>query len=472
MPRFGLLRHSRAGETRGRYFSTAVPVACCLLIATTVIWMGLSAGVAEATPLYWSVTASPSPGSLEGVTCSGGSSCVAVGTTYGSSVIETWDGSAWSVVPHPDPGGSNDYLTSVWCDNPSDCVAVGVNGAGDDASLIESWDGTEWTVVPNPGPGLLLGLSCTGPQSCVAVGYQYVGDYTQTFIESWDGTTWSVVPSPSPGTGNEGGGTNQLTGVSCTDSANCVAVGEYGDESFGNASPTQTLIEQWDGSQWSVVPSPDPDSGDNSLAGITCVTATDCMAVGRDAVGSKTYPLIESWNGETWTTAPSPGDGQLNAISCTGTSDCVAVGASYAQESQHATFVESWNGTSWAATASPNVGKYSNDLYGVSCTSTSTCVGVGSGSGTLILTGTDFPAPTITSIKPSAGKVGRQVTISGKNLSSASEVTFGGTAALVLADTSTEITTRIPAGARTGHVEVMTGGGLAASPKKFKVKKS
>ena len=52
----------------------------------------------------------------------------------------------------------------------------------------------------------------------------------------------------------------------------------------------------WDGTSWSVLSSPDPDSGWNTLNGVSCVAASDCFAVGYASASSgPIYPLIEEW---------------------------------------------------------------------------------------------------------------------------------------------------------------------------------
>src|SRR5205823_4468957 len=62
-----------------------------------------------------------------------------------------------------------------------------------------------WTAVPSPSPGSafssLLAVSGSGPSDAWAVGY-----YTDpnglylALAEHWNGSAWSVVPSPNPGT--------------------------------------------------------------------------------------------------------------------------------------------------------------------------------------------------------------------------------------------------------------------------------
>jgi hypothetical protein len=55
------------------------------------------------------------------------------------------------------------------------------------------------------------------------------------------------------------------------------AGGSYSNSSNG---PFQVLIEQWNGSSWSVVPSPNPGGMSNLLQGVAAVSANDVWAVG------------------------------------------------------------------------------------------------------------------------------------------------------------------------------------------------
>ena len=95
-------------------------------------------------------------------------------------------------------------------------------------------------------------------------------------------STWSIVSSPNSGTGN-----NYLFGVSCLTSSSCTAVGSYN----GGA---QVLIESWNGTSWSIVPS--PSSGISSLHGVACVSSSFCTAVGgyQNNFTGQGQTLIES----------------------------------------------------------------------------------------------------------------------------------------------------------------------------------
>ena len=70
------------------------------------------------------------------------------------------------------------------------------------------------------------------------------------------------------------------------------------------------------------------------------------------------------------------------------------------------------------------------------------------------------PSPTITSFTPTTTGQGKTVTITGTNLTGATAVTFGGTAATIVSNTSTQITATIGTGT-SGTVSVTTGGGTA-----------
>ena len=110
------------------------------------------------------------------------------------------------------------------------------------------------------------------------------------------------------------------------------------------------MIERWDGTTWTVVPSPNR-SQDNTLMAIKCASAVDCLAVGGENVQrtpSRAHsfgsPLIEHWNGTVWSIVPHHGpasiaDGYLSGVACTN-QNCIAVGE-YAKSNETRTaFIE------------------------------------------------------------------------------------------------------------------------------------
>jgi hypothetical protein len=365
----------------------------------------------SAQPSKWFVTPSPNyRGSglnlLNDVSCSSLTDCMAVGWWRNVSsskyvtFTESWNGSKWSVVPSPNPSGTKEALLGgISCATPSFCVAV---GAAYETShlqpLIETWNGAEWTVTPSPvlaSLSTLSDVSClpSTTTDCVAVGSSGGG----TLIESWDGTSWSVVPSPNNDINSA------LFDVTCLDSTDCVAVG---------GSAAGTLVESWDGTTWSISPSPNPTPGTSVyFASVSCVSAIFCDAVGSyfPSQKSRQQTLVENWDGTSWTiqTSPDPnpkGD-FLEGVSCTSQNSCVAAGATWNKD-----LIEAWDGTEWSVTKSSPKGSYLNS---VDCETSISCVAVGFYSVTptspglsLVLTGT---ALTVT---PNAGAAGTFVTVS------------------------------------------------------------
>jgi hypothetical protein len=371
-------------------------LACGAPLAALTLLIAL-AGQAQAVPSAWSVTPTPNRGTgtdqLSGVSCHGPKFCMAVGN-YGGGIqtlTAGWNGKAWSIIPSPTPrhSASPIGLSGVSCTSSSFCVAVGLyeplTATPNNRPLVETWNGKAWSITPSPAVknSQLLGVSCVSATRCVAVGANGNASQGSTLVESWNGKTWSVIRSPSVGTNDT------LQSVTCRSAARCVAVGSHMG-SFG----ALTLVESWNGSRWSVVPSPNVNSQQNNfLTGVSCPSATRCEAVGGHSVSvTVVRNLAETWNGKRWSLVSMPDRGDqdnlLGGVSCTSASNCVAAGFSrYGPASgpgNGKTLIESWNGSRWAITPSPSP-RADNELYGVTCTSATRCEAAGfDGKGSLL----------------------------------------------------------------------------------------
>ena len=353
----------------------------------------MATGTAAAAPA--TVSASVISANLNDVSCTSAHSCMAVGTFLSSkgpefTLAETWNGTAWTVVPSPTPnvaqGGGE--LDSVSCPSSTACIAVGFGFTNKTTTatspIAESWNGSKWTVVPTPklanAGAALKGVSCTSPSSCMAVGSAgtAMDDTRSTLAESWNGTAWKLVSTPPP----PAPGDTALSSVSCTAPASCMAAGYYANTT---KSTPLTLAETWNGTTWRILTTPNPGSS-GTLSGIACTVASACMAVGGHR-HSGTFilnaTLSEQWNGHTWRARTSPNPPSANfagfdAISCTGPAACMATGFALAEEGESGiTLAESWNGTAWSLLKAPSPGSASDELLGVSCTSPSSCLAVG-----------------------------------------------------------------------------------------------
>ena len=358
-------------------------VIAAVAIAVTVIGgslgeFGLPAGAAP----EWSIVASPNPAGgyslLHGVSCPNATSCFAVGssqvdtttTNTTKSLVERWNGSRWSIVASPNSAGTYNSLNAVSCTSATSCIAVG-SGDVEGKTLVERWNGTRWSIVPAPSPtdSELDGVSCTSAAFCLAVGAYYPSGARTMFAERWDGKRWSVVPNPSNGSDS-----SQLLGVSCTSPTNCIAVGDYYLPTTGNNS----LVERWNGTNLSIVPSPNPTGG-GFLDGVSCANSTNCAAVGLSYSPDKT--LVERWNGTRWSIVSSPNPGRAASffedVSCANATTCTAVGTQDPTNKTSKTLVERWDGTHWSVAPSPSPNDASPWLEGVSCTKANSCVTVG-----------------------------------------------------------------------------------------------
>jgi hypothetical protein len=221
---------------------------------------------------------------------------------------------AWTLVTSPNPG-TNNLLRAVSAYDQTHVWAAGYydDGSGLFRTLIMHYNTgvspAVWVQDSAPNGQLdadnrLWGISARAANDAWAAGeYTFLDGRSYTLIEHWNGANWNVSTSANPNSQS-----NDFRAVSANPaSANDVwAVGSYG---FGG----YTLIEHWNGSAWSVVPSPSPSSGFNVLYGVTTISTNDAWAVGYKGGASSALPLALHWNGSSWTeTSPAQPAGATN----------------------------------------------------------------------------------------------------------------------------------------------------------------
>ena len=269
---------------------------------------------------------------------------------------------------------------AVSCGTGVFCMAVGSEGPINASQTFATlWVGGAWVQSTTPNPSgatsaALQGVSCVGIGFCMAVGDAEISGTQVTLTEQWNGSEWSVAPSPNPS-----GSDIALSGVNCTSSSFCAAVGSTG-------SSGTPLIETWNGSSWSISSSVGPSGATSvQLLSVKCIGATWCMTVGRASSGGNGITVAEVWNGSTWSVLPTPNVGggssasELDGVSCAGQAFCQAVGHSVDASANLHNLIEGWNGSSWSIVVAPDSGSASiNSLGGVSCISATVCTAVGS----------------------------------------------------------------------------------------------
>lgn len=259
-------------------------------------------------------------------------------------LIEHWDGSTWTIVRWPElivRGGRFDTtFRSVSADARDDVWIAGAVDTSTHESFILHWDGRRWahTVTPVVNDlDYVAGIHALSPTDVWAVGQTSTGGgtsffgYTGTLIEHWNGVRWSVVPSPSPDPPTVNQAAAFLQAVSAVASDDVWAVGGY----WHPGGYSNTLIEHWNGSQWTIVPSPSlTPYYENFLVALAPVSASEVWATGFDFPGLPPYDgLVMKWDGTTWdlvTPVTAPPHYALFGMTATA-SDVWAAGAFYDQ---------------------------------------------------------------------------------------------------------------------------------------------
>jgi hypothetical protein len=127
------------------------------------------------------------------------------------------------------------------------------------------------------------GIAVLSPSDVWAVG----SGGGQPLVEHWDGSTWSLVPTPTFG---NGGLFHKIAAIEPDD---MWAVG------FANAQQ-QALAEHWDGTAWSLPPA--PTMSKTILLGVHALSSTAAWAVGDDGIGA----VMVHWDGTNWSFASVP----------------------------------------------------------------------------------------------------------------------------------------------------------------------
>jgi hypothetical protein len=247
----------------------------------------------------------------------------AVGTHNGRTLIEHWDGTAWSIVPSPDPAtgipGDGNMLTAISGTGPDDLWAAGweTNEATMRITMLfEHWDGTKWSAVTTSAPGgIALAINAVSPDNVWAVGEG--GLPVTAEAAHWNGKRWSSVAT---NVNVPGAGQTWLTGISADGAGNVWAAG-YADNVGGNNFRVPYVLH-WTGTAFAMTTVPNPHTtvgnvgGEGSLLeGITVVSPTDAWIVGATfGLDGAVRTLTEQFNGTTWTPVPSPDPAQIGGV--------------------------------------------------------------------------------------------------------------------------------------------------------------
>ena len=222
-----------------------------------------------------------------------------------STTMYVWNGHTWAAQAGTAP-------VHLACFSTISCIGL-------DYGASYSWNGTTVTHATNPSlTSEFERLSCATPTRCAAIIGPLSGALDPNQVATWDGTTLIKSTPPAPP-----GQAAVVTDVSCVGSAptRCVAVGAVGPIGQPTATAGAPYALTGDGSgSWTRATL--PASGPGQLRAVACPDTAECLAVGTGTVSGASRPqLMLALAIDTWRVAPdlpsSPsGPVQYESIDC------------------------------------------------------------------------------------------------------------------------------------------------------------
>jgi hypothetical protein len=229
-------------------------------------------------------------------------------------LVAHWDGSDWSIVPTQEPPSVDEESAAVLSDvvalGPDDAWTVGYADGDTNTPLVEHWDGSAWSIPTTTTPGGSWNWLRSAARVPRLGTLWSVGDYrddlgrSRPLIQRYKDGEWTRVAEP-PVVGGA------LAGVTAQAWDDVWAVGSSG---YADGS---ALTLHRNGSTWKRVPSPpSPVAGGYArLSSVSAVSANDIWAVGhldgyRDVGSSGNFrgSLLQHWDGSSWSIVPTPID--------------------------------------------------------------------------------------------------------------------------------------------------------------------
>lgn len=250
----------------------------------------------------WQVVGSDDVGVLHGISAVDSNHIWSVGDRD----ILFYNGSSWSSA-NTHVGGNGVYALSannVW--------VVGDNSTGNG---VRYFDGSSWSVEPATSGGILNAVAASASGSAWTVGYTGTAPNRSPRIlyrtcSTGTSCTWNAATNPNLNTDAF------LNGINIYDSSHMWAVGSYYFNPQNVPSSYRTLTEYWNGSAWSVVPSPNhatTEGSRNELKSVWFGKEGDVWSAGEYSAFSSdpfaTQRFLLHWNDTYWeeVLAPHPG---------------------------------------------------------------------------------------------------------------------------------------------------------------------
>jgi photosystem II stability/assembly factor-like uncharacterized protein len=288
-------------------------------------------GEPKVTPLAVGQPAPAGTGELGAVSCANARRCWAVGVAgpnpapAGVSTVvivaTTNGGTSWKA--QQVAGGSTPQLSGISCPTPTECMAVGSNGAslpGSGVVVTTTDAGATWSPALSPPSALAVSsVACASPTECTVIvtdGTVSWSDQSSDLGQSWQQK--GGLPSPFLA-GND---------LTCVPGGSCLVAG-YVPTSNGHGEGAVALSA--DGGQtWALAKVP---AGIGLLQSVACLSVFECLAGGTtnttvsDVVPAKGELLSSTDGGHTWQTSarPVPVD-DVFGVACPSARQCAMVG--------------------------------------------------------------------------------------------------------------------------------------------------
>jgi hypothetical protein len=215
--------------------------------------------------------------------------------------------------------------------------------------------------VPSASITSLVAVTCPIATDCWAVGNRFKSsssDSGPALIEHYVTDHWTPVPAAPA----QRGTLDELSGVSCLSATNCWAVGMRSGSHPGN------LLEHYSAhTGWTVVDTPAPQG---ELSAVTCESSDgECWAVGSssDSRSAIAFRLV----GGAWhyvSSVPlSASFVQVKGVACATEEDCLMVGFATPKHGAGQVLAERWNGHAWSRVAVAGELPGGGSLEGVDC---------------------------------------------------------------------------------------------------------
>lgn len=276
-------------------------------------------------------------------------------------------------MPTPAPSLEYTILRDIDMRTATDGWAVGhysavVGSSSESRAFGMHFDGVNWIQTPMPSPApypgganvQLWAVDALSANDVWAGGTQRMqvnGGWVnqQVLVEHWDGSAWSVVPSPLPPTSiGAGYGGAHVYDIEAISTNEVWFVGRWVGPYPGTSSTTPALTMMWDGTDFQLTPNPVIGSS-MSLNSLSAISSNDIWAVGTLSSAQTQYPYVVRWNGSAWSHVIIPPAGVIQGVA-----DVVALAPNDVWIAAHkftlsnpAPVLLHFNGTSWTQSTPP-----------------------------------------------------------------------------------------------------------------------